>query len=315
MTPKQASAGPVPPRIVISVDRLAFAYPGVQALTDVSFQVRAGSVTALAGPNGAGKTTLLRCIAALVRPLAGRILVDGLDIIESPRECHTLLGFLPDFFGLYEELTVEQSLRYFALAHRLSPAAAETRVDIVLDQIDLAEKRRARVGELSRGMRQRLGIGQALVHDPPILLLDEPASGLDPEARHRLAELFRRLQGEGKTLLVSSHILSELNEYATDLLVLRNGRVAEAAGDGVRRVRVRALEPAESALDALKRIAGVSETAADAEGVEFELNGDDAELHRVLRELLGAGISVAEFAVRRDGVRERYLRSLEDESG
>lgn len=312
MAPEEAAAFPVPPRVVISVHRLTFAYPGLQALTDVSFQVRAGAVTALVGPNGAGKTTLLRCLAALVRPLSGQIRINGIDIIESPRECHTHLGFLPDFFGLYEELSVERSLRYFALAHRLSPDAAQARVEIVLDQIDLTEKRKARVGELSRGMRQRLGIGQALVHDPPILLLDEPASGLDPEARHRLAALFRRLQAEGKTLLVSSHILSELNEYATDLLVLRNGRVSESAADGVRRIRVRALEPAESVVEALREISGVADPAADSEGVGFELHGSEADLHRVLRALLDAGLSVVEFAVQRDGVRERYLRSLEE---
>ncbi|MFP4032795.1 MAG: ABC transporter ATP-binding protein [Desulfococcaceae bacterium] len=311
MAPEEAAALSVPPRVVISVHRLTFAYPGLQALTDVSFQVRAGAVAALVGPNGAGKTTLLRCLAALVRPLSGQIRVNGVDIIESPRECHTHLGFLPDFFGLYEELTVERSLRYFALAHRLSPEAAHARVEVVLDQIDLTEKRKARVGELSRGMRQRLGIGQALVHDPPILLLDEPASGLDPEARHRLAALFRRLQAEGKTLLVSSHILSELNEYATDLLVLRNGRVSEAAADGVRRVRVRTLEPAETAAAVLTGISGVSDPAADSEGVGFELHGSEADLHRVLRSLLDADLSVVEYAVQRDGVRERYLRFLE----
>jgi ABC-2 type transport system ATP-binding protein len=313
LAPEEAATLSVPPRVVISVHRLAFAYPGLQALTDVSFQVRAGAVTALVGPNGAGKTTLLRCLAALVRPLSGQIRVNGVDIIESPRECHTHLGFLPDFFGLYEELTVERSLRYFALAHRLSPDAAHARVEVVLDQIDLTEKRKARVGELSRGMRQRLGIGQALVHDPPILLLDEPASGLDPEARHRLAALFRRLQAEGKTLLVSSHILSELNEYATDLLVLRNGRVSEAAADGVRRIRVHALEPPETVAAVLAGISGVSDPAADSEGVGFELHGTQADLHRVLRALLDADLSVVEYAVRRDGVRERYLRSLEED--
>ena len=299
---------------MISAHRLNFAYPGVNALTDVSFQVRAGAVTALVGPNGAGKTTLLRCLAALVRPLSGQIRINGVDIIESPRECHTHLGFLPDFFGLYEELTVERSLRYFALAHRLSPAAAQARVEIVLEQIDLGNKRRARVGELSRGMRQRLGIGQALVHDPSILLLDEPASGLDPEARHRLAALFRRLQAEGKTLLVSSHILSELNEYATDLLVLRNGRVSEAAAEGVRRVRARALEPAELVAAALAEISGVADPVTDSEGVGFELHGSEADLNRVLRALLDADLSMVEFAVQRDGVRERYLRSLEEKS-
>jgi ABC-2 type transport system ATP-binding protein len=314
LAPEEAAAFSVPPRVVISVHRLAFSYPGVQALTDVSFQVRAGAVTALVGPNGAGKTTLLRCLAALVRPLSGQIRVNGVDIIESPRECHTHLGFLPDFFGLYEELTVERSLRYFALAHRLSPDAALARVEVVLDQIDLTEKRKARVGELSRGMRQRLGIGQALVHDPPILLLDEPASGLDPEARHRLAALFRKLQAEGKTLLVSSHILSELNEYATDLLVLRNGRVSEAAADGGHRIRARALEPAEAVAEALKKIPGVTDPVADSEGAGFELHGSEADLHRVLRALLDAGLSVVEFAVQRDGVRERYLRSLEEKS-
>ena len=208
---------------MIDVAGLIFEYPGHRALDGIDLHMAAGSVTALVGPNGAGKSTLLRCLAGLEHPAAGQIVVHGVDVLQAPREVHRHVGYLSDFFGLYERLTVAQGLEYAARAMGLPPHVAQTRVAQVAQQLDLLALLQRLPSQLSRGQRQRLAIGQAIVHQPAVLLLDEPASGLDPEARASLAQLMRQLQAQGMTLIVSSHILSELDEYCTHILALRAG--------------------------------------------------------------------------------------------
>jgi ABC-2 type transport system ATP-binding protein len=212
---------------MLQVNDLVFEYPGFRALDEVSFTVQAGSITALVGPNGAGKTTLMKCVAGLTEPLEGTIFLDGIDVINQPREAHRKLAFLPDSLGLYVDLTCEKSLMYFGMAHGLSNEAASTRAQEVIKLVQLEDKLHSPILTLSRGMKQRLAIAQALIHKPKLLILDEPASGLDPEARFRLAKLFVDLKNQGLTILVSSHILAELDEYATDLLVLEKGKVIQ----------------------------------------------------------------------------------------
>ena len=192
---------------MIDVSDLVFEYPSHRALDGIGLHIARGSVTALVGPNGAGKSTLLRCLAGLEQPLSGQIRVHGIDVATQPRQVHRHLGYLSDFFGLYERLTVAQ----------------------VAQQLDLLPLLQRLPSQLSRGQRQRLAIGQAIVHQPAVLLLDEPASGLDPEARASLAQLMRQLQAQGMTLIVSSHILSELDEYCTHILALRAGRIESHA--------------------------------------------------------------------------------------
>lgn len=212
---------------MIDVQDLVFDYPGHRALRGVGLHITAGSVTALVGPNGAGKSTLLRCLAGLDTPLSGRIHVDGVDVLAEPRQAHRKLGYLSDFFGLYEELSVARCLQYAAAAQGVPAADVSTRAQITARQLGLQEKWQTPCAQLSRGQRQRVAIGQAIVHNPRVLLLDEPASGLDPEARSSLSALFRQLQAQGMTLVVSSHILSELDEYCTHILAIRDGRITQ----------------------------------------------------------------------------------------
>jgi len=214
---------------MLQISNLVFEYPGFRALDEVNFTIQAGSITALVGPNGAGKTTLMKCVAGLTEPLKGTIFLDGIDVINQPREAHRKLAFLPDFLGLYVDLTCEKSLMFFGMAHGLSYDAASSRAQEVIRLVQLEDKLYAPILTLSRGMKQRLAIAQALIHKPKLLILDEPASGLDPEARFRLARLFVELKNQGLTILVSSHILAELDEYATDLLVLEKGKVIQVS--------------------------------------------------------------------------------------
>ena len=221
---------------MIKVSQLVFEYPGHRALDGVSVHIAAGTVTALVGPNGAGKSTLMRCIAGLDQPLSGQVEVHGIAVQEQPREVHRHLGYLSDFFGLYDRLSVRRCLQYAALSMGVLPSEAPQRVAHVAGQLGLADLLERLPTELSRGQRQRVAIGQAIVHQPRVLLLDEPASGLDPEARASLSQLMRALQAQGMTLIVSSHILSELDEYCTHILSLRGGRVEshEALHGGIK---------------------------------------------------------------------------------
>lgn len=212
-------------RTLLLVNNLTYDYPGKRALNNVSFKIEPRTITALVGPNGAGKSTLLRCLAGLDLPLQGRINIDQIDVLNNPREAHALMGYLPDSYGLYEDLTVHQCLLYQAMAHSITKHLISNRIQETAEALEIQQHLNQEVGSLSRGQRQRVAIAQTLLHQPKLLLLDEPATNLDPEARHQLAQIFKNLAETGVTLLVSSHILAELEDYCTDMLVLREGKL------------------------------------------------------------------------------------------
>lgn len=303
------------PQHAIAVEGLSFEYPGVRALDEVGFTVERGSVTALVGPNGAGKTTLLRCLAGLDRPLLGSIRVAGVDVLDEPRLVHRRIGFLSDLFGLYDALTVRQCLAHAAAANGVAPHKLEETVARTAARLAIDQKLEARAGELSRGQRQRVAIGQALAHEPEVLLLDEPASGLDPEARHSLAVLFRRLQSDGVTLLVSSHILAELDAYSTHMLVMRAGRVIEnralhPAAQERRRVRIE-LAAADPRLRAiLQAVPELTLIESDEHAAIVELRGGAPEQARLLAGLVAAGLTVSRFAEEREDLHASYMRTV-----
>ena len=291
---------------------------GARALDDVGFSIVAGSITALVGPNGAGKTTLLRCLAALEVPHDGHVRIDGIDAIEHPRQAHEKLGFLPDHFGVYSALTARQCLLHAARARGMSETAARTRIDLVARNVSLSERLQYRAGSLSRGQRQRLAIAQAIIHQPRVLLLDEPASGLDPEARSELAELLRNLASHGMTILVSSHILAELETYCTAMLVLRGGRVVEHRALKVtegasRRMRLGLLDAdaitaATEFLVAQPEVGGV---AADGAELTFDLGGGDTVQAALLTALVEQGFNVCSYGPERAArLQDVYLAAV-----
>ena len=314
---------------IVQVEGLGFDYPGHRALDGVTFSLRAGSITALVGPNGAGKTTLLRCLAALEPVHAGRVLFEGLDVAESPRAAHRRIGYLPDDFGLYAELSAARCLEYAGLSRGLRGDALATRVRACAAQVGLDDRLSMRAGHLSRGQRQRLALAQAIVHAPSLLLLDEPASGLDPEARGELSSLMRALAAGGMTLVVSSHILAELESYCTDMLVLQGGRMVEqraapAAADqhaGAvavqhRRVRIR-LAPNASLLPLphlpLSHLpASLRQPEIVGDTIVASVEGDDAALAATLAALLAAGLPVCEFTPVATSLQDSYLAALRE---
>jgi ABC-2 type transport system ATP-binding protein len=296
---------------MIEIKNLSFRFGSHNALSDVTVNIPEGSITALVGPNGAGKTTLMRCMTALARPTEGSVIIDGIDTSIDPHACHRLLGFLADNFGLYEHLTVEQSVSYFAAAHGVN----EERVDEVLAQVNLIDKRFETIKSLSRGMRQRVGIAQAIIHHPKYLILDEPASGLDPEARIHLADLFKALCKEGITLLVSSHILAELDQYATNLIVLKQGHLVET--DFAIHENTIANVPYFIQANNASLIANCPNEAlftllecTDTNAL-FNISGASAP-HLVLQYLLQNGIEVNAFGKHNVNIQDAYLKTIKN---
>ncbi|CAK0753066.1 ABC-2 type transport system ATP-binding protein [uncultured Gammaproteobacteria bacterium] len=286
---------------MIVVRNLTFDYPTKRALRSVSLEIHAGTITGLAGPNGAGKTTLLRCLAGLETPVTGSILIDRVNVIATPRLSHRRVGLLQDYIGLYNELTCRQTLRHAAAAHGIAEGELGRRVTDTAARLGLVDRLDEKVGTLSRGLRQRLAIAQAMIHRPRVLLLDEPAAGLDPDARTALSELLRHLGTEGLTVIVSSHILAELEDYTSHLMILRNGRIVEhcptrAPAGRPRRLKIMLAQPASGSLRGMLS-SDPTVSAVDIDGVgttaRFDYAGDVAAQSQLLRSMVQAGLAVA----------------------
>jgi len=302
---------------MISVRNLSFEYPAVWALRGVTLDIPAARITALVGPNGAGKTTLLRCLAALEQPHDGAITLDGIDVLAQPRRARARLGFLQDLFGLYDRLSVRQCLIHAASSHDVPRAEIAGRIDWAVGELGLRNLLDRAAGELSRGQRQRLGIGQALIHKPAVLILDEPASGLDPEARIELAATLRALctQG-GMTILVSSHILAELADYATHLVILDRGGVVSAgplgtASAGIVEIELRLVGPADAAA-ALAAESAVTALRIAGPVVRFMFRGDEAAQATLLANLVTKGLKIASFAPATLDLQREYLARVRE---
>lgn len=298
---------------MVEVEGLNFDYPDKRALFDVSFSIDQGAVVALVGPNGAGKTTLLRCLAALDRAHSGKIVIGGVDVAHDPRAVHHMTGYLSDYFGLYDALTLRQCLTYMAWCQRIPALDVGKRVIDVADEVGITDRLEEKAGTLSRGYRQRLGIGLALIHDPRLLILDEPASGMDPDARIALSRMMRNLRKQGKTIIVSSHILTELEDYCTDMLVIKDGRVAHQVGldsyaaQNIRTLRIGVTNLGPAHLDIIMKQPDVAVTATDENLVTCEFAGDREGLQKLLRDLVGAGVPVFSFTSQQHKLQDAYL--------
>jgi len=200
-------------------------YGELAALVDLTLTIEAGDIFGFIGPNGAGKTTTMRILATLLEPTRGGAFIDGLDVTKSGKKVRQCVGYMPDFMGVYDDLKVFEYLEFFAAAFGIGRKQRKSIIDGVLELTDLQSKRAVAVDSLSRGMQQRLGLARVLIHDPKVLILDEPASGLDPRARIEIRELLRELKRMGKTVMISSHILSELEEICDHIGIIEHGRL------------------------------------------------------------------------------------------
>ncbi len=312
---------------MIKIQHIYKRYRSVHALEDLSLEIPQGAIFGLIGPNGAGKTTLLRILGALIPPTTGQVWFGNEEVTQSPTTIQRKIGYMPDFFGVYPDLTSEEYLEFYAGIHGISRRKRPNVVADLLELVDLTSKRDALVETLSRGMQQRLCLARALIHDPDVLLLDEPASGLDPRARVEFRELLRTLQGMGKTVVISSHILLELAEICSDIAIIRAGQLVMAGNveqvthslGGGNQIEVRVLERATDAKQLLKEMAEISNLLNENEDgvvIQAEFSGDNQALHRILAELMAHDIPVVSFAPRRavDRLEEVYMSITEGAS-
>ena len=306
--------------IALRTDGLARRYGSTLAVAGLDLAIEQGHIYGLVGPNGAGKTTTLRMLATLLVPSSGDAEVLGYSIRRQPDEVRRLIGYMPDSFGVYDDMRTWEYLDFFARCHGIPGARRRRMVADLLELVDLGQKRDAYVQSLSRGMQQRLCLAHALVHEPPVLLLDEPASGLDPRARVELRELLRELRSLGKTILISSHILPELEELCTEVAIVDHGRVLASGRveDIERRMRrgsvVRAhvlgdevaVGGAAAFFAAQPEVAAV-ETLPDGR-LELALRGDDATSAALLARTVAAGHAIISFAPATSDLEELFLQ-------
>jgi ABC-2 type transport system ATP-binding protein len=243
------------------------------------------------------------------------VLIDGLDTATSPREIHTRLGYLPDFYGLYDELNVRRCLTYAARAHGIARAAAGAAVEQAATRVGLADRMETPAGELSRGLRQRLAIGQTIVHEPRVLLLDEPAAGLDPQARRDLSLLLVSLKDAGMTLVVSSHILAELEDYCSEMIIIEGGRVVGGKAVKVRDVErpryIIEIATARSDLrDFLTARAGLDVIEADEHHALFTFTRNPGARSKLIRDLVAARFEVSSFGESTKALEETYFTQV-----
>ncbi len=287
----------------VQIDNLWVRYGKVEAVRGISLQIPKGEVYGFIGPNGAGKTTTIKVLATLITPDNGTATLDGIHIPSHPAEIRRRIGYMPDFFGVYEDLTVNEYLHFFAAAYRLDRAKRITVVGDVLELTDLTGKKNEQVDALSRGMKQRLGLARTLLHDPDLLLLDEPASGLDPRARIEIRELLKALRNMGKTILISSHILHELAQLCTHIGIVETGRmVAQGSLDEIyaalqlkRLVHVQLATQHDGLPDKIRALPGVARVDEQLDRLAVQLHEDQLAAEDLLSALHQMGAKVRMF--------------------
>lgn len=303
---------------LLNIQNLTVQYGRFVAVDDVSLALRGGDLLGMIGPNGAGKTTALRASAGLQPLTRGRIEVLGHDVFEHATITGHHLGFTPDTPALYDTLTVDAFLQFIGRCYNLEPRQIEDRIELWLEKLWLSEKRTAKVSALSRGMRQRLAVARTLLPDPHVILLDEPAAGLDPAGRAYFRRLLSELRDQGKAIIVSSHILADLADYCTHILIMERGRVrrfgtvAEIGGGSVDRcgyriVLSRAVSDAASRIDTVAGIAEARRLEIDGTRIDLEYLSDREKAAELLRGLIQAGLPVAEFHAMRPDLEQAYL--------
>jgi ABC-2 type transport system ATP-binding protein len=289
----------------------------------VNVKIESGEIFGLVGPNGAGKTTTMRMLVTLLEPDEGQILVGGYSVSKSPREVRRLIGFMPDSFGVYDDMTVREYLEFFAACYHVPQPKRAPLIHDLLELVDLPHRRDDMVDTLSTGLKQRLGLARVLIHDPSILILDEPASGLDPRARVEIRELLLEVARLGKTIIFSSHILADVAELCTRVGIMEDGKLAVVGTLGQlsqkmvphRQLRVVVLDKAEEVqafLGIQENISAVRLQSAVNQNripLEVDFNGDDNDLSALLNRLLENKFSVVHFSEETQKLEEVFMRT------
>jgi len=290
-----------------------------KAVQNVNFQVEHGQIMGFIGPNGAGKTTTMRICATLELPDAGDVFINGVSSLANPREVRQLVGFMPDSYGAYSNTTILEYLDFFARAYGLKGSRRRETVAQVMEFTSLQSMHAKEIASLSKGMKQRLCLAKTLLHDPSVLILDEPAAGLDPRARIELREVVKALAQTGKSILISSHILTELSEMCDSVAVIEKG-ILRATGSvqGVlqsiqsfMQIFVRTVEPREVTERTLRELPNIDNIRHDGAGLIFEYSGTEEELSQVLEILVSRGCKPVEFGQRSRNLEDLFLAMTE----
>ncbi len=302
---------------MITIEHLRKEYKALTAVKDLSLHLEEGDIFGFIGPNGAGKTTTIKMLATLLRPTAGTAVIAGHDVVKEPEAVRAIIGYMPDFFGVYDDIKVWEYLDFFAAAYKIPKNRRAQVVDDVLQLTDLTVKKDAYVEELSRGMKQRLCLAKTLVHDPKVLLLDEPASGLDPRARIEIKELLKELKSMGKTIIISSHILPELADFCNKIGIIEKGEMI-ISGDvqeimkqvaGGRVLEVKVLDDPDAAVAILSGIEGVKvATVLENHTIRVEYAGEAVDQHVLLQQLIQGGIRVQSFHEQETDLEDIFMK-------
>lgn len=302
---------------MINLTGLRKQYGTLVAVHDLNLAIPKGEIYGLIGPNGAGKTTSIRMMCGLLMPTQGRVEIAGVDVCAEPERAQQHIGYLSDFFAVYDDLKVWEYLDYFAHAYKMPEAEIPRRVREVIGEVGLEVKTDSMIAGLSRGMKQRLGIARAIIHKPEVLLLDEPASGLDPKARFDLRVLLQGLRDQGTTILISSHILTELEGFCTSIGIMekgrlvRSGRIDEvtAAESPAKTISLRWVGAAEAAVrETLARASEISDVEVDGSTARFRYIGSDEGVSQLLADLLSAQVRIVSFTEVKTTVEDLYMK-------
>lgn len=301
---------------MLKIEGLVKRYGKFTAVDHLDMEVSKGSIYGFVGPNGAGKTTTMKIMAGLLGADGGSVYIDDIDICEDMEALKDKIGYMPDFFGVYNDLRVDEYMDFYAGTYYIPYDKRKSIIDDLLELVDLSDKHNAYVDSLSRGMKQRLCLARSLIHDPEILILDEPASGLDPRARIEMKEVLKQLSTLDKTIIISSHILPELAEMCTEIGIINRGKLIDSGSvneimrhiSKERMIDVRLLGDTEAAVRILEQIPEVKDIKENTFDVAFAYNGTDEMLSEVLAKLVSASVPVISFTEREGNLEDIFMK-------
>ena len=306
---------------MLEIKNIVKSYGRHKALSNLCLKIPAGALYGLVGPNGAGKTTAMKIISGIIYPDSGNIFFNNINIFEDRKALKEIVGYVPDVLGIYDDMTVFEYMLFFAAAYGFTGYVARKKSEILLEQVGMTEKKDFYLNELSRGMQQKLCVARALIHDPELIIMDEPASGLDPRARYELKELLQELNAGGKTVILSSHILSEVSEICTDIGIIDGGKMVISGSvedilekvEGANPIKVKVLNNESLALEILKNNENVRILSVDNGYFMVYFEGKKIDEAKLLEELVKNNILVSEF-IREPGSLESFFIKVTNHS-
>lgn len=306
---------------MLEIKNIVKSYGRHKALSNLCLKIPAGALYGLVGPNGAGKTTAMKIISGIIYPYSGNIFFNNINIFEDRKALKEIVGYVPDVLGIYDDMTVFEYMLFFAAAYGFTGYVARKKSEILLEQVGMTEKKDFYLNELSRGMQQKLCVARALIHDPELIIMDEPASGLDPRARYELKELLQELNAGGKTVILSSHILSEVSEICTDIGIIDGGKMVISGSvedilekvEGANPIKVKVLNNESLALEILKNNENVRILSVDNGYFMVYFEGKKIDEAKLLEELVKNNVLVSEF-IREPGSLESFFIKVTNHS-